>query len=121
MIKIRPDLNTERSEEFFSLRIPFEINKQKKKNKKMDLKKKKRESHGSWGHKLCRTDLEKKKSPSDIGMKTKKLRILIAQIVWQRSVGSLFPLQHLKKKIPSDLMYAICVCEICGILFFLLF
>ena len=34
--------------------------------------------------------------PSDIGMKTKKLRILIAQIVWQRSVGSLFPLQNLK-------------------------
>ena len=40
----------------------------------------------------------KKKFPSDIGMKTKKLRILIAQIVWQRSVGSLFPLQNLKKK-----------------------
>ena len=51
-------------------------------------------------------------------MKTKKLRILIAQIVWQRSVGSLFPLQHWKKKNPSDLMYAICVCEICGIFVF---
>ena len=48
------------------LRIPFEINKQKK---KLDLKRDKRESHGSWGHKLCRTDLEKK-NPSDIGMKT---------------------------------------------------
>ena len=58
--------------------------------------------------------------PSDIGMKTKKLRILIAQIVWQRSVGSLFPLQNLKIFFPSDLMYAICVCEICGILFFIL-
>ena len=43
-------------------------------------------------------DSWRKKNPSDIGMKTKKLRILIAQIVWQRSVGSLFPLQHLKKK-----------------------
>ena len=52
-------------------------------------------------------------------MKTKKLRILIAQIVWQRSVGSLFPLQNLKFFFfPSDLMYAICVCEICGILLF---
>ena len=57
-----------------------------------------RESHGSWGHKLCRRDLEFF-FHSDIGMKTTKLRILIAQIVWQRSVGSLFPLQNLKKKI----------------------
>ena len=46
-------------------------------------------------------------------MKTKKLRILIAQIVWQRSVGSLFPLQNLKIFFPSDLMYTICACEIC--------
>ena len=52
-------------------------------------------------------------------MKTKKLRILIAQIVWQRSDGSLFPLQNLKKIFfSSDLTYAICVCEICGIFVF---
>ena len=82
----------------------------------MDLKR----NPTDHGRTNCAGEIWRKKNPSDIGMKTKKLRILIAQIVWQRSVGSLFPLQHLKKKNPSDLMYAICVCEICGILFFIL-
>ena len=61
----------------------------------MDLKREIPRIMGAQTVRLCRTDLEKK-NPSDIGMKTKKLRILIAQIVWQRSVGSLFPLHNLK-------------------------
>jgi hypothetical protein len=52
------DLNTERSEEkIFFLRIPFEINKQKKQQKNGSEEK----SHGLWAYKLGRRDLEKKK------------------------------------------------------------
>ena len=79
---------------FFFRRIPFEINKQKKKQKN-GSEERNPTDHGGTN---CATvqDRSGEKNPSDIGMKTKKLRILIAQIVWQRYVGSLFPLHNLK-------------------------
>ena len=106
------DLNTERSEEFF-FRIPFEINKQKKTKNGSEEK-----SHGSWAHKLCRRDLEKKNS---FGYRNENLKTsdldsadCVAKICWIIVPAA----KSEEKNFPSDLMYAICVCEICGILLF---
>ena len=108
------DLNTERSEEKKILRIPFEINTQKK-NKKMDLKR----NPTDHGRTNCAGEIWRKKN--SFGYRNENLKTsdldsadCVAKICWiivpaAKSEDFFFP---------SDLMYAICVCEICGILLF---
>ena len=102
----------------FFLRIPFEINKQKK-TKKLDLKREYERIPRIMGAQTVQDRSGEKNFSFGYRNENQKTSDLdsadcVAKICW-----IIVPAAKSEEKNPSDLMYAICVCEICGILLFL--